>query len=452
VAPVADEVADRVHELLDRSESRIRRRYVDLVRWLREHNDLAAVTAALEAGHTDDAITMIDAAARALAAEVTQVYTLAAQDEAQVASLELRTRVVYDQVNERAVAAARANALEMVREVTQEQRDVLRQVIAEGVRDGLNPLSVARDLRASIGLTRKQLEYVDNYRRELERGDLAALNRALRDARHDRSVTAAANGRAIPQSTIDLMVDRYRQRWINYRAEVIGRTEGLRAAHTGMMATWQQIIDDGRIQATDLYRTWLVTLPRGKNPRDFHTDMHGQEVPWGQPFVSGLGNQLEYPGDPSAPAEETVQCRCAQTVRVRQRTQVQVPADVAPESRGFPASSRDVRVPRGEDFATFDGVDPDQLAGRLYGLPTGMQEERIATQERLFREGRTPGPIKVVMDPDGDMEIVDGRHRFLAAQRLGRPIDVRVDTTHRDLTPQIDQGILVPVTAEGARP
>lgn len=316
---VADAEAERVHELLDRSESRLRRRYLELVRWLREHNDLASVVAALEAGRAEDAVAAIEDAARAMAAEVTSVYTLAAQDEAQVASLELRTRVVYDQVNERAVAAARANALEMVREVTDEQRSVMRQVIAEGVRDGLNPLDVARDMRASIGLTRRQLQYVDNYRRELQRGDLAALGRELRDGRHDRSVLAASRGRPIPGSTIDVMVDRYRQNWINYRAEVIGRTEGLRAAHTGMMATWQQLIESGKIDGSDLYRTWLVAMPRGKHPRDFHTEMHLQEVDWGQPFVTGLGNELDYPGDPSAPAEETVQCRCAATVRVRAR-------------------------------------------------------------------------------------------------------------------------------------
>ena len=44
--------------------------------------------------------------------------------------------------------------------------------------------------------------------------------------------------------------------------------------------------------------------------RDAHKSLHGQVRPLGKPFVSGLGNELKYPGDPSAPVEEIVNCRC----------------------------------------------------------------------------------------------------------------------------------------------
>jgi uncharacterized protein with gpF-like domain len=47
--------------------------------------------------------------------------------------------------------------------------------------------------------------------------------------------------------------------------------------------------------------------------RESHADMEGQQVPLGQPFVSGLGNDLMYPGDPSAPAEDVINCRCVVT-------------------------------------------------------------------------------------------------------------------------------------------
>jgi hypothetical protein len=38
--------------------------------------------------------------------------------------------------------------------------------------------------------------------------------------------------------------------------------------------------------------------------------MDGQTVAAGEYFVTGAGNQLEYPGDPNGPPEEIINCRC----------------------------------------------------------------------------------------------------------------------------------------------
>lgn len=440
-----------MRDLLAASESRLRRRYLELIRWLREHNTLDAVAAAISAGHVQDAIAGLEEAAHAFAMEVNHVYAVAAEDEAKVASLQLRTRVTYDAVNEEAVRAARENAYQLVREIVQEQRDLIRRVETEGITQGLNPIEVARDLRASIGLTQKQWTYIDNYRRELQRGDPAALGRELTDGRHDRTVRAAIEGRRAPlaPAEIDRMVQRYADNWVVYRSEVIARTEGLRAAHQGMMRTWDQVIERGKISAADLYGTWLHT-PSPKQ-RDFHAEMNEQEQPYGQPFVSGLGNFLRYPCDPVASAEETANCRCGMTVRVRSQfargAEQWEAEDEARDEGALPRSSRDLRIPEGEDWQIVRGVYPAELEGRVYALPGGVQEGRIATQERLFREGRTPGPIQVVMDRDGDMEFVNGRHRYLAARRLGQPIDIMVSDTTSDLSEQVAAGTLVPVDA-----
>jgi hypothetical protein len=44
--------------------------------------------------------------------------------------------------------------------------------------------------------------------------------------------------------------------------------------------------------------------------RDSHAAMDGQTVNAGESFISGLGNQLAYPGDPSGPPEDVANCRC----------------------------------------------------------------------------------------------------------------------------------------------
>lgn len=47
-----------------------------------------------------------------------------------------------------------------------------------------------------------------------------------------------------------------------------------------------------------------------ENPRDWHVKLDGVTVPLHEPFLTAMGNELMYPGDPSAPAEETINCHC----------------------------------------------------------------------------------------------------------------------------------------------
>ena len=43
--------------------------------------------------------------------------------------------------------------------------------------------------------------------------------------------------------------------------------------------------------------------------------LNGQQRPMGEAFDAG-GIPIRYPGDPMAPIEETINCRCALTMRV----------------------------------------------------------------------------------------------------------------------------------------
>lgn len=46
------------------------------------------------------------------------------------------------------------------------------------------------------------------------------------------------------------------------------------------------------------------------NSRDSHAALNGQKKPQGEPFHTMWGNDLLYPGDPSAPAREVINCHC----------------------------------------------------------------------------------------------------------------------------------------------
>jgi len=86
-----------------------------------------------------------------------------------------------------------------------------------------------------------------------------------------------------------------------HRTELIARTELTRMANAGSF---------------NLFKAWDVSnkewLTAGDSDvRESHQAMNHQTKLIDEPFISGTDNKLMYPGDPSAPIEETANCRCA---------------------------------------------------------------------------------------------------------------------------------------------
>jgi hypothetical protein len=96
------------------------------------------------------------------------------------------------------------------------------------------------------------------------------------------------------------------------RATVIARTEVIGARNAGNLAGHQAVASTTGEQ---LVKTWIATTKgqSGTRTRPTHLAAHGQEVHLDSPFTVG-GYQLMYPGDPSGPAHEVIQCRCTMAV------------------------------------------------------------------------------------------------------------------------------------------
>lgn len=93
------------------------------------------------------------------------------------------------------------------------------------------------------------------------------------------------------------------QTWRN-RAVTIARTESAGAMSS---STIQAALDRNAVLDEVLEQTWIATLD-GKT-RKTHWAADGQRVPLGGKFLLGMFD-VAFPGDPDAPAEETVNCRC----------------------------------------------------------------------------------------------------------------------------------------------
>lgn len=305
--------------LLDKMEPRLRRRFIEIIAWLRARKSVAEIAALVEAGRAAESLSAADLAqaGNAFADAVNAIYQAAAREVAGAITDGTGSLLLYDATNVRAVYAARQLTDEMVRELTAEQVAVVQQAIANGIALGMNPRATAIEIRDSIGLTVRQLDAVDNFRALLMSGSREVLSRELRDRRFDRSITAVANGDRGPlsQAEIDRMVERYRARYLSYRAETIARTETLRSLHEGAEAMWQQAIAASELDPSELRRTWRAT--HDGRTRSSHYAMDGQEQPFGVAFTSGDGYTLRYPGDPSAPASETANCRCIVVTRMQ---------------------------------------------------------------------------------------------------------------------------------------
>jgi hypothetical protein len=210
---------------------------------------------------------------------------------------------------------------ELVTEIVDGQRTMIRNFLTQGLAAGDNPRTTALDLVGRvgangqrtggvIGLTDSQSQWVQNYADALA-GDnpTDALAYTLRDARFDGTVqTAFENNEPLTVDQIDRMVTSYTNRALRYRAETISRSETMTALHESQQQAMEQAVASGAIDQSQVMFAWRTA--EDDRVRDAHVVMDGQTVAMGDFFIDGDGNLLEYPGDFRAPPETTINCRC----------------------------------------------------------------------------------------------------------------------------------------------
>lgn len=318
-----DDSAQRLEDLLDREEPRIARIFYLAIEELKGEVDLDEIADLLEAGRTDEALERLVYVAQSLGTASNVTFVTAGQSAAEFLAHSGVARIVFDQVNSSAVAAMQASRLELISEFTDEQRRATSIALISGIEAGLGPREQARQFRDSIGLTERQWAAVETYRRSLEsigtdeQQTIAALTHATRDRRGDAQIRRAVReNQPLPPDKIEWLVQRKIAMAIRKRSEVIGRTEAMRAVNQGNEEMYRQAIAAGLIDADKLRRTWVTRLD-GRE-RETHHLLNGQVRRWGEVWITRNG-QLRFPGDPEAPAEEVIQCRCVLATRIQQR-------------------------------------------------------------------------------------------------------------------------------------
>jgi hypothetical protein len=302
--------------LLSKQEARIRQAFGQYVVNTLQADVLDQIVDALLASNVGLALEILRPHVLQLSNVLPVVYTDAGVDMAReiVAAIpSISVGIGFDPSHPRAVEQMRMNKLQFVQQVTEQQRDMIRNVMQRSFQEGFGPRKVSTLLKESIGLTARQQQAVQNFRALLENRDSRALSRDLRDRRFDRTIERAIrDDKPLSQDQIDKMVKRYHERYIQYRTETIARTDGVRATNQARSESIQQMIEETGLDPSAIRRKWNRT--NDGRTRDWHRSMQDQTVGMDEPFEDGKGNKLMFPGDPSAPGETTINCRCVITI------------------------------------------------------------------------------------------------------------------------------------------
>lgn len=262
-----------------------------------------------ERSFEDDLRVVFEAGAEAGMYRLRRVRVAKATTAPPIPATSVTAAMSFTLLNPSAVSFLQGYSFELITGLTAIMRESIRDVLTQAFRDGLPVAAQARLIRQYIGLTPAQIRAVENYRRLLESGDPGALRetmgRALRDARYDRTIErTVTEGARLTRQQINAMVDRYVSRQLKYRAEMIARTETIRAANAGQIEAWRQAQQQGYL-ATTVRQKWIYT-------NDERTCTVCPQIAEMNPVGVPIGGVFRAPGGAvKQPPDPHPRCRCA---------------------------------------------------------------------------------------------------------------------------------------------
>lgn len=315
--------AQRVRDLIVRLSLPMRRAFLAFVQQAKSEKAMAQVADLLERGQVAQASAIVESMVTPVGDAMARAIMAAGAEEMQALSVAAgpimpSVGVSFDPTNPPAAAMVRQTRLDLIRDISTTQRRAIEQAVNRSLLEGKGTAATARAFRDAIGLTATQEQAVFNYRRLLETGDASAVNRALSDG-HNWSADRQANLKRriadsrLSEAQIDRMTATYRRRYLAMRADTIARTQASTATGLAQQEAEAQLVDLG-FSPNLIIRVWHTTMD-GRE-RFTHAVLNGQEQNRGEPFESPSGALLMFPGDPTAPAAERINCRCVLTRRI----------------------------------------------------------------------------------------------------------------------------------------
>jgi len=171
---------------------------------------------------------------------------------------------------------------ELVTNIKDSTQKGIQQIVMRSINEGLPPRESAKMIRQIVGLNDRQVTAVINRREKLMASGMRG--RRLEDA-----------------------VERYTQKQLKYRSELIARTESMTANNRGLMEVVNQNADAGLFDRSKAKKKWIVT------PYDrvckICKPMQGKTVPVDGEFTLRNGESVPHP--PAHP-----NCNCSWSIEL----------------------------------------------------------------------------------------------------------------------------------------
>jgi hypothetical protein len=207
--------------------------------------------------------------------------------------------VSFNVLNPRVIDAIRAVDLKHIVGRQEDVREVVRAFVENGLRDGVGPRTIARQVKPLIGLGPTQWQEVANFRAALEAGD---ATKALGYLRRDRRFDGAIKKGGLSREKIDRMVEAYTKRRIALNAETNARTATLDSLKRAQRLTWDEAVAQGIVDRGRLRQRWVTNLDGRERPE--HNALNGTVI----------GYDERWPNGETTPGDSTYNCRCLAVV------------------------------------------------------------------------------------------------------------------------------------------
>jgi hypothetical protein len=174
-------------------------------------------------------------------------------------------------------------SLSLITAATSDQIKIVRGILSDSHRVGVRGQEVYSKIKANIGLNNQQYK--------------ALLNREVQQLESGMSKERSAT-----------LLGRYYNEMLEYRAEMIARTETIDAQAEGRLEGWKDLQESGDLP-DNVVRTWMTPPPTSNpnNPCGRCGFMDGQSVALDEPYIDEDGEEVD--GPPLHP-----QCGCAETI------------------------------------------------------------------------------------------------------------------------------------------
>lgn len=254
----------KLRRIADQFEPKVMREFLNAVASVQDGTAIGAVRDALSRGDVEGAIERIPwekLGQPYIERQLTPQLRQALRQAGEVTMRAIpREGAAFAVDNPRVAAFLDRRGADLVVEIGDEQRTALRSVLRQSLDSGLPAQETAQLVKPLVGLTEREMQAVANYRARLVADEASP-------------------------ATIAREVDQYSARLHQARALRIARTETSIAVNQGAREAWQQRIDDGTFEASELQREWVAVIDDATDEDCAALD--GVTVGWDESFPGG---------------------------------------------------------------------------------------------------------------------------------------------------------------------